>query len=121
MTQMSLALRKIASTQKIVLLALCQLNRAIEDRAEYVPVMRDLRDTGQLEQDADVIISSCWPYKMNQDEPIEKFQFFILKNRNRPINQHMVSCRFIPSRQQILETKPETINVPDPTSYGFDR
>jgi DnaB-like helicase C terminal domain len=59
MTNTSIKLRQLASANQIVLLALCQMNRTIEDRGEFLPVMKDLKDTGQLEQDADVIVFSC--------------------------------------------------------------
>lgn len=110
MTSMSVTLRQLASSQKIVLLALCQMSRAIESRSEFVPVASDLKETGQLEQDADVIIFLCWPHRLNQNEPENKFQFFVRKNRNRAINQTAVVSRFVPARQQILDALPEFDN-----------
>ncbi len=107
MTQMSIALRQIASSQKIVLMALCQMSREVEKRGEFVPRLSDLKETGQLEQDADVIAFLCWPHKINPDEPRNKFHFFIEKNRNRAINQPVVTLRIDPARQQVLDPLPE--------------
>lgn len=104
-TNTSVLLRQVASQHKIVLLVLCQLNRAVESRQKFMPVISDLKDTGQLEQDADVITLLCWPHRMDSKRDPHEFIFFIGKNRNRPINQPTVTCRFEPSRQRILMPK----------------
>jgi len=106
-TQTSIVLRQLASSQKIVLLVLCQLNRAIESRTTFKPLMSDLKETGQLEQDADVITFLCWPHRIDPSEPPKKYQFFICKNRNRAINKGSVFCEFDPSRQTVRDQVPE--------------
>ena len=121
MTSMSVTLRQLASSQKIVLLALCQMSRAIESRSAFMPELSDLKETGQLEQDADVIAFLCWPHRMDHNEPENKFQFFIKKNRNRGINQTIVDCRFLPMRQQILETTPESSYEQSDASHWTNR
>src|SRR6185436_3443403 len=103
-TNTSVILRQLASSQKIIMLVLCQLSREIESRNKFVPQMSDLKDTGQLEQDADVISFLVWPHKIDSAEPRNKFQFFIAKNRNRAINQNAIECRFIPEKQKFLES-----------------
>jgi KaiC/GvpD/RAD55 family RecA-like ATPase len=105
-TNTSIALKQVAAKHKIALLMLCQLGRSIETRQEFVPVMSDIKDTGQLEQDADVILFLVWPYKIDSKRPANEYMFFVGKNRNRAINQQAVTCRFIPSRQMILESRP---------------
>ena len=107
MTNMSVTLRQLASSQKIVLMALCQMSRAIDARPAFLPELSDLKETGQLEQDADVIVFLCWPNRLDQTQPANKFQFFIKKNRNRAINQSAITCRINPSRQQVLDPMPE--------------
>ena len=105
-TNTSIALRQVASATKIVLVVLCQLNRAIESRpGKFAPTMADIKDTGQFEQDADVIIFQCWPHRLDSDKPANEYQFFIAKNRNREINERVVTCRFEPSRQMFTHTK----------------
>lgn len=106
-TNTSIALRKLASSTGLVLVVLCQLSRDIEKRSkDFSPVMSDLKDTGQLEQDADVIMFLCWPHRLDATQPENKYQFFVTKNRNRPINQSLVECRWIPSRQKIMTQLP---------------
>lgn len=107
-TNVSVALRQLASSSKVVLMVLCQLSRAIEGRDSFLPRMSDLRETGQLEQDADVIVFNVWPWKVSPTEDKNRYQFFVCKNRNRAINRAVVDCRFEPSRQMILEYVSET-------------
>jgi KaiC/GvpD/RAD55 family RecA-like ATPase len=101
MTQVSVTLRQLASKHRLIVLALCQMNRDIESRSTFKPTMSDIRETGQFEQDADVIVFLCWPYRIDQTAPQSRYQFFVEKNRNRPINQRMVDCSFNPSRQTV--------------------
>ena len=44
------------------------------------------------------------PHRIDPKQPPNQFQIFVAKNRNRPINQNMVLCRFDPSRQTISES-----------------
>lgn len=108
MTNTSVAMRQAASTNKVVLLLQCQLSREIEKRPTFMPLSSDLRDTGQLEQDADVIIFCCWPHRIDSKVPPNQYQFFITKNRNRAINSNHVTCKFDPSRQMFSHDRPDS-------------
>lgn len=105
-TQTSVALRRVASETGAVLLVLCQLSRSIESRPKFVPVMGDIKDTGQLEQDADVILFLCWPHRLDSKNHPDEYLFFVAKNRNRAINQPVVKCVFKPSRQMLVSEQP---------------
>lgn len=101
-TQTSIALRQVANETNVILLVLCQLSRAVEGRTKFMPKMEDLKDTGQLEQDADVVMFLVWPHRLDSKHDPKDFQIYIAKNRNRSINQRSVDCEFQPSRQRVL-------------------
>lgn len=113
-TNTSITLRQLASRSKVLLLVLCQLNRAIEQRPSFVPSLSDLRDSGQLEQDADVITFLVWPHRIDKTEPQNKYQFYIAKNRNRMINEQCVTCHFAPSRQMFRDAMPQEFETEIP-------
>lgn len=110
-THTSIVLRQLANELKIVLLVLCQMSRAIEGRNRFVPQMSDLRETGQLEQDADVILFLVWPHRIDPKKDPREYQVFIAKNRNRPINTPAVECEFRPSRQMVVEHKVQVADM----------
>ena len=107
-TNTSIALRQLASRCNIVLLVLCHLNREIEKRSTFTPSIADIKDTGQLEQDADVVSFLVWPHRINKDKPRGEYQFFIYKNRNRGTNgDNLVTCHFDPMRQSFRDAFPK--------------
>jgi replicative DNA helicase len=55
-TELSIAVSDIAKQNRLAVLCLCQLNRGPEARENKEPTMADLRDSGQIEQDADAVL-----------------------------------------------------------------
>jgi replicative DNA helicase len=93
-TEVSIMLKRYARQLNIHLCVLAQLNRKVEDRSDKKPIMADLRDSGQVEQDADVIMLLHRPEYYFPDKPElnELALLNVAKNRNGPTG--MVRLRF---------------------------
>ncbi|MGX7576493.1 DnaB-like helicase C-terminal domain-containing protein [Candidatus Vidania fulgoroideorum] len=79
-SKISMYFKKIALLYKIIILLISQLNRSLESRVDKRPIMSDLKDSGSIEQDADIII---FLYKKNTfDSNNKEINFYICKNRN---------------------------------------
>lgn len=105
-TEVSKTLRRLTTRLNIITILLAQLSRNVEGRESFSPQMRDIKESGQLEQDADVIVFGVWPHRLDHTRPPKEYQFFVGKNRNRGIMQGAFQCHFMPSRQMMVNDKP---------------
>jgi replicative DNA helicase len=79
-------LKSIAKELNIVIIALSQLSRAVELRENKLPMLSDLRDSGSIEQDADIVIflhrNEYYAQKQIDYKEVTNADIIIAKNRN---------------------------------------
>ena len=88
MTEVSRSLKSLAKELNLPVLALSQLSRAVEQRSPQIPRLSDLRETGAIEQDADVVlfIHREDKYRENTDRK-NIADIIIAKHRNGPVGK----------------------------------
>ncbi len=78
-------LKVLARELNVPVLAAAQLSRAVEQRADKKPVLSDLRESGSIEQDADIVMFIHRPDAMEKDSPRANVaEIIVAKHRNGP-------------------------------------
>ncbi len=85
MTEISRSLKGLAKDLQVPVLAISQLNRSVESRNPPIPKLHDLRDSGSIEQDADVVMFIYREDKYKPDTGRKNIaEIYVEKHRNGP-------------------------------------
>jgi replicative DNA helicase len=86
-SEISRGLKQLARELKVPVVALSQLSRGVEQRGTAEPRLSDLRESGSIEQDADVVIFLYRDGEQNPDAEVELVKAKVAKHRNGPIGE----------------------------------
>jgi replicative DNA helicase len=112
------ALKALARDLKIPVIALAQLNRELERREDKRPRLGDLRESGAIEQDADVVMFLHRPdYYKSSDQP-GRAEVIVAKNRNGATGT--VNMKFTRDPQVFEVDEMDTFGEPPDTGDGDD-
>ncbi len=101
-SEISRGLKLIARELNVPLIALSQLSRSVENRSPQIPQLADLRESGSIEQDADIVSFIYRPGYYEPDNPeVENItELIIAKHRNGPVGK--VELYFHPERLRFM-------------------
>nr|YP_010945756.1 DNA replication helicase [Ulnaria ulna]WGN98746.1 DNA replication helicase [Ulnaria ulna] len=88
LSQITRALKNVAKEFNIPIIALSQLSRNVENRTDKKPILSDLRESGSIEQDADLVLMLYQNDRTNSEQSFDNFNkiidLIIAKQRNGP-------------------------------------
>ncbi|NBU63683.1 MAG: replicative DNA helicase [Chloroflexia bacterium] len=100
--EISRGLKALARELNVPVIALSQLSRAVEGRQSHVPMLSDLRESGSIEQDADIVMFIYRDELYNKESDKKGIaEIHIAKHRNGPVG--VVNMRFDPSTTRFAD------------------
>ena len=112
LSQITRSLKNLAREFNVPIIALSQLSRNVENRVNKRPILSDLRESGSIEQDADLVLmlyrDSYYNSLKNSENPniYDKVELIIAKQRNGPVGT--IDLQFDSKRTKFLNL--ESIN-----------
>jgi replicative DNA helicase len=104
-SSISRSLKGLARELRIPVIAISQLSRAPEQRPDKRPILSDLRESGSIEQDSDVVMFLFRPEYYKSDERPGIAELHVAKHRNGPTGMIELKFRRDHTRFYNLETR----------------
>ncbi len=112
-SEISRTLKEMARELKVPVIALSQLSRSVEQRPDKIPIMADLRESGSIEQDADVVLFLYRDdYYNKESERPNQVDIMVAKNRSGATNMSGFPLIFRKNYSQ-FKTKAQTESSKD--------
>ena len=87
-SEISRSLKQLARELDVPVIALSQLNRSVESRSPQIPKLSDLRESGSIEQDADIVLFLYREDREKPDTPNKNIvEVIVAKHRNGPVGK----------------------------------
>jgi replicative DNA helicase len=106
LSQITRSLKNIAREFDVPIIALSQLSRNVENRVDKKPILSDLRESGSIEQDADLVLmlyrNKYYNLKSEDEEGLDFTDLIIAKQRNGPTGT--TKLKFDEKRTKFLNT-----------------
>jgi replicative DNA helicase len=111
-TEISRGLKNLAKDLNVPIIALSQLNRAIEQDKNRKPILADLRESGSIEQDADVVLF-IWREELRSQKADDygKAELIIGKQRNGPTGSIVLT--FLPKITKFVDATQNQQDLPE--------
>jgi replicative DNA helicase len=106
-SEISRGLKQLARELKVPVIALSQLSRLVEHRGSAEPRLSDLRESGSIEQDSDVVIFLYREAESTPDSDVETIKAKVAKHRNGPIGEVPLQFRRSNTRFHTLARETE--------------
>ncbi len=114
-SEISRQLKSMAKELQVPVIALAQLNRAVEGRTDRRPMLSDLRESGSIEQDADIIMMLFREDYYDKEDPEKRGKSTVIIGKQRNGETGDVSLRFEGQYQRFRDADPEPISpLPPP-------
>lgn len=103
-SEISRQIKLLAMTANKPIIALHQLNRSFQDRDDKTPKLSDIRDSGKIEQDADMVWFVYRPGLFDNKSDPSVMKLIVAKNRHGDVNKHL-KFKFDGKHQKVEETR----------------
>ena len=119
-SEISRQLKQLARELRLPIVALSQLSRAVENRPGRIPQLADLRESGAIEQDADVVLMMYREdYYEEHTDRVGITDIYIRKNRNGPVGK--VELKFEKSQQAFFDIDTTHVQAtPEPSAQKIE-